>query len=91
MTTRSELQALLEAGSDYESIGARLGIAPGLVYMIANGVPADNSDAGHRELRRATDRAPAVGQPAAGQPDGPLGGRGLDQTTRRADLSRDDG
>jgi hypothetical protein len=36
---------MLEAGLDYETIGRRLGISPGLVYLIATGLPADGSDA----------------------------------------------
>lgn len=91
MTTRSELQALLEAGGDYESIGARLGIAPGLVYMIANGVPADNSDAGHRSSDERPIGPQRLVNPRQANPA--IRSEVVDWVKRRAaaDLSRDDG
>lgn len=36
---------MVESGLSYEEIGRRLGIAPGLAYLIATGMPADGSDA----------------------------------------------
>jgi hypothetical protein len=46
MAKRDEVTALLESGHSYETAAVELGIAPGLVYMIANGLPADRSDSG---------------------------------------------
>jgi hypothetical protein len=43
----TELRALLDAGYSYESVARRLRIAPGLVYMLATGAPADGSDDPH--------------------------------------------
>jgi hypothetical protein len=43
MATLDQVRGLLDAGHSYESIGAELGITPGLAYMIATGVPADGS------------------------------------------------
>jgi hypothetical protein len=45
MATLDQVRRLLDAGHSYESIGAQLGITPGLAYMIATGVPADVSGA----------------------------------------------
>jgi hypothetical protein len=45
MATLDQVRGLLDAGHSYESIGAQLGITPGLAYMIATGVPADVSGA----------------------------------------------
>lgn len=44
MATRAQVLALVEAGMDYESIGRRLSIPPGLAYLIATGMPADGGD-----------------------------------------------
>jgi hypothetical protein len=43
LVTRGEVQALVDTGLAYEDIGVRLGIHPGLAYMIATGLPADGS------------------------------------------------
>jgi len=45
MPTRSDVRGLLDAGHGYEEIGHRLGISPGLAYLLATGLPADGSDA----------------------------------------------
>ena len=45
MTSRAQVLALVDRGHSYEEIGARLGIAPGLAYLLATGMPADGSDA----------------------------------------------
>ena len=45
MVTRAEVLELVDDGLSYEDAGARLGIHPGLAYMIATGLPADGSDA----------------------------------------------
>ena len=47
----AELRRLLDAGHSYESAARRLGIAPGLAYMLATGVPADGSDDPHPDER----------------------------------------
>ncbi len=44
MVTQRDVRDLVEAGVEYEDAGRRLGIHPGLAYMIATGVPADGSD-----------------------------------------------
>jgi hypothetical protein len=44
MPTRHEVLALLDGGTDYQAVAARLGIHPGLAHLIATGVPADGSD-----------------------------------------------
>lgn len=45
MASRSQVEALVRLGADYDEIGERLHIAPGLAYLIATGLPADGSDA----------------------------------------------
>jgi hypothetical protein len=44
MPTSDQVRALLDAGRSYETAARELGIAPGLAYMLATGVPADFSD-----------------------------------------------
>jgi hypothetical protein len=44
MATRAQVQQLLDEGHDYRSAADRLGIAPGELYLIATGRPADGSD-----------------------------------------------
>ncbi len=44
MVTRQDVLTLVEAGVAYEDVGRRLGIHPGLAFMIATGLPADGSD-----------------------------------------------
>lgn len=34
----------LETGASYEEVAGRLGVTPGLVYLVATGVPADSTD-----------------------------------------------
>ena len=46
--TRRDVLTLVETGMAYEDVGRRLGIHPGLAYMIATGLPADGSDAAHQ-------------------------------------------
>jgi hypothetical protein len=45
MPSRDQVDGLLRLGHSYESAGRELGISPGLVFMIATGVPADSSQA----------------------------------------------
>ena len=49
MVTRLEVLELVDAGVDYDEIGDRLRISPGLAFMIATGQPADGSDATGRQ------------------------------------------
>src|SRR5579884_2886153 len=46
---------MLRAGVPYEEIGRRLGIDPGLAYLIATGRPADGSDTVTPEQRTPYD------------------------------------
>jgi hypothetical protein len=43
--TSQQVTALLDAGLDYRAAARRLGIRPGLAYLIATGLPADGGDA----------------------------------------------
>jgi hypothetical protein len=44
MVTREQVLRLIDAGLDYDAAASRLGIGPGLAYMIATGLPADGGD-----------------------------------------------
>lgn len=44
MPTRAQVRSLVDSGLSYDEIGRRLGVHPGLAYMIATGIPADGSD-----------------------------------------------
>jgi hypothetical protein len=41
--TKQQVLAALDGGTDYPA-AARLGIHPGLAYLVATGMPADGSD-----------------------------------------------
>ncbi|MEA2169642.1 MAG: hypothetical protein QOF76_2942 [Solirubrobacteraceae bacterium] len=43
MTSRADVQRLLEDGHSFETAGRELGLPPGRVFMIAEGHPADTS------------------------------------------------
>ena len=43
MASREQVQGLRALGKSYDAIGHELGIAPGLAFMIATGLPADAS------------------------------------------------
>ena len=45
MPGRERVRTMLEAGLGYEDIAAHLHVSPGLVYLVATGMPADGSDA----------------------------------------------
>jgi hypothetical protein len=45
MATRAQVHELLDGGHSYATAARRLGIAPGEAYLVANGRPADGSDA----------------------------------------------
>jgi hypothetical protein len=70
MATLDQVRGLLDAGCSYESIGAQLGIAPGLAYMIATGVAADGSGDPNPEPDRPAPQAGAqrLVQPVAHDP-----------------------
>jgi hypothetical protein len=44
MPTPDQVRARLHAGRSYETVAREFGIAPGLAYMLATGLPADFSD-----------------------------------------------
>lgn len=50
MATYAQVKELLDAGLDYEAAARRLGIRPGLAYMIATGRPADDDSAPAQNL-----------------------------------------
>jgi hemerythrin-like domain-containing protein len=61
--TREQVRQLLGQNLDYETVGRRLGIPAGQVYLIATGVPADGSDTvPDRELAERDDLLPASQQ-----------------------------
>lgn len=70
--TRDHVVALLEGGHSFETAGRELGIAPGLVFMIATGVPADGSDtpsrAPLREARHVPPSTQHLSEPPAFNP-----------------------
>lgn len=45
MASVTTVRRLVEAGLDYDAVAERLGITPGLAYLLATGLPADGSDA----------------------------------------------
>ena len=45
MASREQVEQLLSRGLTHEEAGAELGLPPGLVFMIATGLPADSSAA----------------------------------------------
>ncbi|WP_028662817.1 hypothetical protein [Saccharomonospora halophila] len=59
MPTREQVRASLADGAEYTEVGRRLGIPPGLVYLIATGLPADGGDAPAPEEARARGLRPA--------------------------------
>jgi hypothetical protein len=44
MPSRDQVLELLDSGHTFKTAARELGIAPGLAYMIATGMPADGSD-----------------------------------------------
>lgn len=44
MPTKEQVLAALHGGTDYDAAARRLGINPGLAYLIATGLPADGGD-----------------------------------------------
>jgi hemerythrin-like domain-containing protein len=56
MPTRESILTLVRSGLSYPQIGERLGVTPGLAYLIATGLPADGGDAPGPE----TDKRPGA-------------------------------
>ena len=56
MPTRESILTLVRSGLSYPQIGERLGVTPGLAYLIATGLPADGGDAPGWE----TDKRPGA-------------------------------
>jgi hemerythrin superfamily protein len=52
MPTKEQVLAALGGGTDYAAAAARLGVSPGLAYLIATGFPADGSDVVTEEENR---------------------------------------
>lgn len=73
MPTQQQVLAALGGGTDYEAAAARLGINPGLAYLIATGFPADGSDVVTAEERQRPGELPGSTQhlvnPRAESPD----------------------
>ena len=54
--TKEQVLAALGDGTDYDEAARRLGIHPGLAYLIATGLPADGSDVLTEEENRRPRR-----------------------------------
>jgi len=71
--TKQQVLAALGGGTDYRAAAARLGIHPGLAYLIATGMPADGSDVPTpEELERPgvlTTSTQHLANPPASKPD----------------------
>lgn len=59
MATRRQVEEQVKSGADYVEIGARLGISPGLAYLIATGLSADGSDVPSSEALRRPGAMPS--------------------------------
>lgn len=73
MPTRQQVRKLLDAGLDYSEAGRRLGIAPGLAYLIATGQPADAGDVPSPEERAWRGLMPTSQQLSNPEPENPTG------------------
>jgi hypothetical protein len=73
VATRDQILELLDSGHAVESVGRRLGLPPGQVFMIANGVPADGSDSRYRDApthgEGDTDSPQSLVNPPVGAPN----------------------
>jgi hemerythrin superfamily protein len=71
--TKQQVLAALDGDTDYAAAAARLGIHPGLAYLIATGMPADGSDVPTpEELERPgvlSTSTQHLANPAASEPD----------------------
>ncbi|MDP5181823.1 hemerythrin domain-containing protein [Blastococcus sp. BMG 814] len=68
MPTRDQVLAVLGGGTDYPAAARRLGIHPGLAYLIATGLPADGSDVVTEEENRRPGVLPGSTQHLANPP-----------------------
>jgi hypothetical protein len=66
MSTREQVRALLREGHSPETAARVLHISPGLVFMIATGLPADGSDAPAPEELKARGVSPGSSQHLVG-------------------------
>jgi hemerythrin superfamily protein len=66
--TKEQVLAALGGGTDYEAAARRLGIRPGLAYLIATGLPADGSDVLTAEENRRPGVLPGSTQHLANPP-----------------------
>ncbi len=62
MATYAQVKELLASGLDYEAAARRLGIRPGLAYMIATGRPADDDSAPAQDLFEPPVHNPTTNQ-----------------------------
>jgi Hemerythrin HHE cation binding domain len=68
MPTKEQVLAALGGSTDYDAAARRLGIHPGLAYLIATGVPADGSDVLTEEENRRFGVLPGSTQHLANPP-----------------------
>jgi hypothetical protein len=66
--TQQQVLAELGGGTDYSAAAARLGIHPGLAYLIATGFPADGSDVVTTEEQQRPGVLPGSSQHLANPP-----------------------
>ncbi|HVB06805.1 MAG TPA: hypothetical protein VNF07_11230 [Acidimicrobiales bacterium] len=75
LPARDAVRSLLAGGASYEEVARRLGVRPGLAYLIATGVPADSTDGlSPEDLARPgllTDPQPLVSPPVHAPDRGP--------------------
>jgi hemerythrin-like domain-containing protein len=60
--TQQQVRSLVAAGLSYEEVGRRLGVSPGLAYLVGTGVPADGSDSLTPEQLESGDILPTSQQ-----------------------------
>jgi len=58
VTTKEQVLTLLEEGLDIEAAAERLGVPPGLAYLVATGRPADGSETGEERSDEADGGRP---------------------------------
>jgi hemerythrin superfamily protein len=66
--TKEQVLSALGGGTDYDDAARRLGIRPGLAYLIATGFPADGSDVVTEEENRRPGVLPGSSQHLANPP-----------------------
>jgi len=76
MATRDQVRALVDEGLGYDAVAARLGIRPGLAYLIGTGLAADGSDAPGGDRPGQVPSSQHLANPAAVEnPTSPAGVR----------------